>query len=548
MGEQVPWPPPPREPGPWGGGPPVAPPGNTPLPPLPGSGGTMGGTHGASNPWNQQVPSVIIPPDRPDPSAPPPAPPAAPAAIADRAPTWLLVASVVVVLAMIAGGAYLVLKGGRQYPSAWDERSKPVADWVAEARELEFEHPVQVNFLSEEEYTARATEGGDPANPDNAQYYEDQAAQLRALGFLTGDVDLAEANDTLSDSGTLAFYDPSSEQVFVRGTELTPAVRVTLAHELVHVLQDQHFDLERLQDFEDGRGAVLRAIAEGDATRIEDRYVEEVLTDEERTAYQEESTTAGEEASEELEAKVPPILSTVFAAPYILGPELVAALDAKGGSEAIDRALEDPPTEEVLFDPRTFETDAAGPMTVDVEAPEGAEIITESEFGPTTWYLMLAARMEPGVALAATDGWGGDQYVVYREDDQVCVAVDAKGDTEEDTDALANALVTWVAGSPEDTASAERVDDLVRFRSCDPGAEAETDATDVTPEILVVPVTRTQVYTGEIEADATPAQASCFAQGVVDAFTLEQLTDPEGTFIISDEGQRLLGELRAGCA
>ena len=65
----------------------------------------------------------------------------------------------------------------------------------------------------------------------------------------------SEATATLSE-GTLAYYDPSGEQVFVRGTELTPAVRVTLAHELAHVLQDQHFDLERLadQDFA-GHGA-----------------------------------------------------------------------------------------------------------------------------------------------------------------------------------------------------------------------------------------------------------------------------------------------------
>lgn len=39
-----------REPGPWGGGPPVAPTGNTALPPLPGPGGVVHGTAG-SNPW-----------------------------------------------------------------------------------------------------------------------------------------------------------------------------------------------------------------------------------------------------------------------------------------------------------------------------------------------------------------------------------------------------------------------------------------------------------------------------------------------------------------
>ena len=50
-GEEVPWPPPPREPGPWNGGPPVSPPGNTPLPPLPGAGGVVHGAAHQANPW-----------------------------------------------------------------------------------------------------------------------------------------------------------------------------------------------------------------------------------------------------------------------------------------------------------------------------------------------------------------------------------------------------------------------------------------------------------------------------------------------------------------
>ena len=49
-------------------------------------------------------------------------------------------------------------------------------------------------------------------------------------------------------------------------------MRVTLAHELTHVLQDQHFDLERLADPDFDRADELRAMAEGDAGRIEDAY------------------------------------------------------------------------------------------------------------------------------------------------------------------------------------------------------------------------------------------------------------------------------------
>ena len=558
-GEEVPWPPPPREPGPWNGGPPVSPPGNTPLPPLPGAGGVVHGTAAQPNPWanpggspeSLNGPNVAPAPGfpgQPGPQRTDPFPglPANPALV-DRAPVGILVAAAVVVLALIAGAAFVLVKGGRQYPSAWDDQTAPIASWVSNTRELEFEHPVKVNFLTEKEYTARATEGGDDDSVESDQYYADQVAQLRALGFVSGDVDLAEANDTLSDSGTLAYYDPDLEQVFVRGTELTPAVQVTLAHELTHVLQDQNFDLERLEDLSSGQAKVLRALAEGDATKVEDAYVAKKLTADQKKEYEEETSSSGDEATEELDAKVPSILTTIFASPYILGPRLVDYLDAKGGWSAIDEALKDPPSEEVMFDPITYQTDAGAQKTVTIDAPEGAEVIETDEFGPTTWYLLLASRLDPKVALAATDGWGGDQYVVFREDDKVCLNATVEGDTPKDEEELADALTAWAAKSPKGTAEVTADDAGVHFHSCDPGKDAKAVGEEVTPEILGLPVTRTDVYTDAIAGDQTPKASACFANGVIDAFTIDQLNDPKGTFVNSDEGQMLLAGLRETC-
>jgi hypothetical protein len=542
-GDQVPWPPPPRDPGPWNGGPPVSPPGNTPLPPLPGAGGTMGGASGGSGRAAPQVaPQLNIPPDRPEPVAP------AAAVKPDRSPVAVRVLAVLVVLAAIAGAAYVLLAGGREYPEAWDPRVAPVAEWVAAERGLDFDHPVRVNFLPEAEYAERATEGGgDPAEPDTAQLYADQEAQLRALGFLSGEVDLQAASDTLSDSGTLAFYSPSLEQVFVKGTELTPAIRVTLAHELVHVLQDQAFDLERLQEFDDGRGAVLRSLAEGDAAKVEEAYVAEVLTEEERAAYEEESVAAGASARDEIDASVPPILTTVFAAPYVLGPRLIGVLDALDGWDAINEALRSPPTEEALFDPLTWGTPALAPLSVRVDAPRGVEELDRGEFGPTTWYLLLASRIDPLVALAAVDGWGGDEYVVYRADDRVCVRASYHGDGAAETGEMAEALDAWVAQAPEGTASAERSDDGVVLQSCDPGADAEPVGDHGAADLLLLPVTRTDVFTQALEADRTPSQSRCYANGVVDAFTWDELRDPEGRAVNSPEGQQRIVALGQEC-
>jgi len=62
----------------------------------------------------------------------------------------------------------------------------------------------------------------------------------------------------------------------VRGTDLTDVdVRVTIVHELTHALQDQHFDLTKLDDAveTEGEDFALTALVEGDATSIEDDYL-----------------------------------------------------------------------------------------------------------------------------------------------------------------------------------------------------------------------------------------------------------------------------------
>ena len=44
-------------------------------------------------------------------------------------------------------------------------------------------------------------------------------------------------------SGTLAYYDTKTEEIYVRGDVMDAAHRVTVADELTHVFQDQNFDL-----------------------------------------------------------------------------------------------------------------------------------------------------------------------------------------------------------------------------------------------------------------------------------------------------------------
>lgn len=460
-----------------------------------------------------------------------PGAPVPPGPDVDRAPVWVRALAAAVVLAVVAGAILLVTNKESPYPSEWDTRVAPLAAWAEGARKLTFEHPVDVRFLTPEEYSGEST--GDVSSDadlegDDQDAMNEAVGMLRALGLVEGAVDLTAANNTLSDSGTLAFYDPVAKTVYVRGTELTLAVRVTLAHELVHVLQDQHFDLGRLSELESGAATTLRALAEGDATRIENDYIENELTAEEQDAYYKEAEESYEGVSGEIDDQVPPALSAFFASPYIFGPRLVDFLFVSGGTAAIDAALEDPPSEFVLFDPVNNDpakNPASDQDILQVTAPEGADIIDDGSFGPTAWYLVLAARLDPLVALTATDGITADGYVNYRKDDTVCVSADAKAG-DEDLNELTSALKEWAATSPEGSAEITAKDGMVTLRSCDPGEKAQGLGA-VSVDVLLFAAVRTDAYVAWIDDGADVEQATCFSQGLVDEFSVAEIADPD---------------------
>lgn len=445
---------------------------------------------------------------------------------------------IVVVLALTAGViGFGVLQGdssdsadtasGPTHPDAWDPRIAPIAEWVADERDLEFEHPVEVILQPEEEYLAQAAGDAEAgADPDEAeqdqQELEDFVATLRAIGLLHGEVDINAAYSELASEGTLAYYDLATEKVYVRGDELTPSVRVTLAHELTHVLQDQHFDLDRQADPDFAEADGLRAMAEGDATRIEDIYAAEVLTDDEQAQYEVETAASVDDGQEAL-GDVPPVLSVVFGAPYTLGEAFLVYRERVDGGQPWDSVLRDPPSQEELLDPSAWETDRARVADVSVEAPEGAEVLDETTFDPLTWYLLLASRGDAADALEVVDGWGGDAYVAYRQEGRVCAAMAVVGDDATATDQLRTALETWAGGDPAGAATVTMVDGAVEVRACDPGPEAAATGT-VTEDLLGVPSVRADLESSLIETGATADQARCSSRSVFDVVSTEQLT------------------------
>jgi hypothetical protein len=428
------------------------------------------------------------------------------------------------VLLLLGGAAIYVATrhDGPHYPKEWDARVLDLVSFDEKERGLTFKHPVEIEFMSEDDFKAKVTTSSDDLSTDDKLQITQTEASFRALGLIGGDVDLLESENDIQSGGTLAYYSPEDKKVRVRGTELDVATRVTLAHELTHALQDQYFDLSRLQQMKtDGEATAFRALVEGDATVVENAYIDQ-LSASDKSAYDDQNKKQADTADY---GNDPQVLVATFTSPYILGPPFVEALKAKGGNDAINDALQNPPASEAaLLDIFTY-LDKRGPTSVDTPTiPDGDTHIDDGDFGATTWFLMLAQRIDVHRAIDAVDGWGGDSYVTYSEpSSRVCVKARYQGKTQADTDAMEESLKQWLAADPTEGSSVSGSGSYVELTSCDPGESAELQGDDNSMAAIEMLGLRLQVVSEAFKAKAPASVAECSSNGLVDQLDLADL-------------------------
>ncbi|HEX5613857.1 MAG TPA: hypothetical protein VFZ83_01755, partial [Acidimicrobiia bacterium] len=428
-------------------------------------------------------------------------------------------------LAGIAGVAALAFGGsGDGYPDEWDPAVLDLVEYVERERGLAFNHPVTVRFLDESAFRDEISFSEDDIDPAARATAVGDAAVLRALGIADGDIDLIEVFGELNAGLTLAYYDSGRDEIVVRGTDLTAPARVSVVHELVHALQDQHFDLDRFQALDSDESDAARALVEGDATMVEDAYYATLSPTDQRAvdaAHSFDSTDVPE--------AVPEILTYFASSPYVFGASLVAALDAHGGRERVDDAFGDPPvSEEHLIDPLRYVLDDEPVRRVDVRLREGEEVRDRDSLGAFSLFMILAERIDAHDALAAVDGWGGGEYAAY--DDATgtgCIAAVVAGDDQSEEDELLRALQEWADAGVPGAASASQGPRGISIRACDPGTDVEL-VTGRSSEAFALLAVRSDFFRWYVDGGEDIEVAWCVASRIIDLSTLEQLNDPDG--------------------
>jgi len=177
---------------------------------------------------------------------------------------------------------------------------------------------------------------------------------LHLLGVLRRGQRLEQVERRELTGQVAGLYVPRSGRLYVLGAGGS-APRAVIAHEVVHALQDEHFDLTRgafaphPRDH-DGELAAL-ALVEGDATEVQSRYVAalspvDLISELARTLGALPKGSA---------ARGVPFLQRELVYPYTAGQEFVRALRARGGQRLVDRAFRHPPrTTAAVLEPRRY--------------------------------------------------------------------------------------------------------------------------------------------------------------------------------------------------
>ncbi len=233
---------------------------------------------------------------------------------------------------------------------------------------------------------------------------------LRGLGLIPFDLNWEELLLVELTRVVQGLYSPRHKQLFIVDDLEPAAKREVLAHEFVHALQDQHFDLRPLMAFAPGQSDRQQArshLVEGDAVFT--------LAQRSKLAARGEAAGAREgQTSSEPAPKVPRFLTNSLISPYVVGERFVEALFAEHGFAGVDRAFAELPesTEQVLHFPKYLSRERALSVTVPMSPTLGVTWANRDTFGELSLRLMLSEFIGEQDAKQAAAGWGGDQLVL----------------------------------------------------------------------------------------------------------------------------------------
>lgn len=312
---------------------------------------------------------------------------------------------------------------------------------VETVRQLDFTRDVAVSPIDDATMDRKLSRAFDQTYPVNL--YARRTEAWRTIGVIPPSADIRESLLAFQTGQVVGFYNPADgELVYLSDGSVLDSLteRVILAHELTHAIDDQHYDLTRIDDIvatcdDEAFQAALGAVegnAQHFAIAVATRFPGGTI----------------DQDGDGLPSGVPPFITQLEFWPYTAGQSFIDALDRRGGVKAVNGAIERFPlsTEQVIH-PERYPNDVPQPVDIeDLSAELGAgwhdlDVMTVGEAWLQT---MLRLRLDRATADDAAAGWDGGTYRAWTDGDAVAVAMRAVWDSEADARAFAEAAQAWI--------------------------------------------------------------------------------------------------------
>ena len=259
--------------------------------------------------------------------------------------------------------------------------------------------------------------------------WEDERKAMVQWGLLPPEFPLRSFVLDLLTEQAAGYYDPKERTLFIADWLPDEIQKPVLAHELVHAVQDQHYDLRKNFDMVQGHADLTlarKALIEGDAMVVMFTYLLQPmgLTMEQlpdmRSLVQTGASLFGEQF--QIYAQAPLILRQQLLFPYVSGTAFIKAALAQGGWARMARVYQQPPvsTEQILHPEKYF---AALP-----EVPQEVHLQLSPTVLQGTWTklkrdilgefllsVVLQQFLPEAEAIKSAAGWAGDRYELFEQ-------------------------------------------------------------------------------------------------------------------------------------
>ena len=303
---------------------------------------------------------------------------------------------------------------------------------VSAIRGLERLQETTLTFRTRAQIQADSDASAEESNSTD-DYLERLVAFYRALDLVSPDLDLAAAFREYYSANVAGYFEIEAEEITILrkpGTQYAPLTffeRLLYAHEFMHVLQDQHYDLKQLwervgasENFD--LALATEALIEGDANAVEWEVMDRLLIDISDRQFdylirQEEQATPVPDASKQ----TPAVIEAAFYFPYEQGETFVDRLVERDGWERVHQAFtSDPPqSSEQIYHPERY---LAADEPIAISLPDFSEIIGDGlrqvyDSAVGEFYLRqhLMTNLSRSRAARAATGWGGDRLRIYTD-------------------------------------------------------------------------------------------------------------------------------------